>query len=306
VEFKTRDDPLVEAGFFEAHLGAGTGSRGDRPRERKASVPAFAGAVRGGEINEANQFRQQAIHYRIMNKRQRSWGISLMAGAVMLGGIVYYAVCVFPTNEVHSNPAPGRIDVDQKAVAARASAGDPQAQLQMGILGLEKAIRPGEYREAGDWLRQAAEAGMAEAQYQLGALYQSGRLAGQDPTNTVFWLEQAAAQRHVAALYNLGSMYGTGRGVTRDPGAAVRYFRQAAELGDAYAQYNLARRCEDGQGTATDLVEAWKWYALAGSGGIASAKDGKHALESRLTAQQLEHARLSLEQFRKQAAALRK
>ena len=60
-----------------------------------------------------------------------------MAGAVMLGGIVYYAVCVFPTNEVHSNPAPGRIDVDQKAVAARASAGDPQAQLQMGILGLE-------------------------------------------------------------------------------------------------------------------------------------------------------------------------
>ena len=50
VEFKTRDDPLVEAGFFEAHLGAGTGSRGDRPRERKASVPAFAGAVRGAQL----------------------------------------------------------------------------------------------------------------------------------------------------------------------------------------------------------------------------------------------------------------
>ena len=225
---------------------------------------------------------------------------------VVVCGVGYYFVGGLPSDKAHSETDAGRTHVDPKAVAVRASAGDPQAQLQMGIWGLEKAMRPGEYREAGDWLRKAAEAGIADAQYRLGTLYQSGRLAGQDPTNAVSWFEKAAAQRHVAALYNLGSMYGTGRGVTRDPLVAVRYFRQAAELGDAYAQYNLARRCEEGQGTATDLVEAWKWYALAASGGIPSANDGKHALESRLTPQQLEQARRAVEEFRKQAAALRK
>ena len=241
-----------------------------------------------------------------MKKLKGSLVILFAVVAVVLCGAGYYFARVLPANQDHSEPIVGRSDVDQKALAARASAGDSQAQLQMGIWGLDKAIRPGEYREAGDWLRKAAEAGNAEAQYRLGTLYQSGRLAGQDPTNTVFWLEKAAAQRHVAALYNLGSMYGTGRGATKDPKAAVRYFRQAAELGDAYAQYNLARRCEEGQGTATDLVEAWKWYELAISGGIASANDGKRALESRLTPQQLEQARRAVEEFRKQAAALRK
>jgi localization factor PodJL len=249
---------------------------------------------------------EHIVHCRIMKKREWSWVILVVAVVVLVCGVGYYFGGALPTNQVNAKPSAGPTNGDQKAVAARASAGDPQAQLQMGIWGLEKAIRPGEYREAGEWLRKAAEAGIAEAQYRLGTLYQSGRLAGQDPTNTVFWLEKAAAQRHVAALYNLGSMYGTGRGVIRDPQAAVRYFRQAAELGDAYAQFNLARRCEEGQGTATDLVEAWKWYELAASGGIASANDGKRALESRLTRQQLEQARRAAEEFRKQAAAARK
>jgi len=201
--------------------------------------------------------------------------ISFAVVLVVVCGVRYYFVGVLPTNQVHSEPAAGRTDVDPKAVAARASAGEPQTQLQMGILGLEKAIRPVEYREAGEWLRKAAEAGIVEAQYRLGTLYQSGRLAGQDPTNTVFWLEKAAAQRHVAALYNLGSMYGTGRGVTRDPQAAVRYFRQAAELGDAYAQYNLGNMYAEGRGVAKDYIRAHMWFNLAAVHGIQNASDNR-------------------------------
>ncbi len=238
-----------------------------------------------------------------MKKREWSWVIWIAVAVVVVCGVACYLVGVLPTRRDQPEPAAGRTDVDQKAVAARASAGDSQAQLQMGIWGVDKAIRPAEYREAGEWLRKAAEAGLAEAQYRLGTLYQSGHLAGEDPTNAVFWLEKAAAQRHVAALYNLGTMYGTGRGATRDQQAAVRYFRQAAELGDAYAQFNLARRCEEGQGTTLDLVEAWKWYALAASGEVPSANNGKRALESRMTPQQLDQARRAVEEFRKQAAA---
>ena len=238
-----------------------------------------------------------------MNKGKGLLVVSFVVVAVLLaGGVAYYALKLKPTGQDHSQPAVALSEADQKAVAARAIAGDAKAQLQMGIWGLEKAMRPAQYQEAGEWLRKSAETGNAEAQFQLGTLYQSGRIKGQDPTNAVVWLEKAAAQRHVAALYNLGSMYGTGRGAPRDPQAAVRYFRQAAELGDGYAQYNLARRCEEGQGTPKDPVEAWKWYELASSSGIASANDGKRALESRLTPQQLEQARQAVEAFRKQAA----
>lgn len=229
-----------------------------------------------------------------------------LTGAIVIiifGGVYYFLIQKPVDGQANNAPSATLSEADQKAVAAKAAAGDVQAQLQMGKWGIDKALRPAEYRAAADWLQKAADAGNAEAQYQLGALYQAGRLSGQDPTNAVYWLEKAAAQHHVAALYNLGTMYGTGRGAKMDPPTAVRYFREAAELGDAYAQYNLARRCEDGHGTPRDLVEAWKWYSLAGSGGLPSANDGKRALEARLSPEQLDQARKSLAAFQAKASA---
>lgn len=191
---------------------------------------------------------------------------------------------------------------DTNAVAARAVAGDHEAELQMGLWAVESAMRPAQYQEAEQWLRKAAEAGLAEAQFRLGTLYQSGRVTDPGKTNALFWFQKAASQHHVGALFNLGSMYGTGQGVTTDRQAAARYFREAAELGDAYAQFNMARRCAEGQGMPTNLVEGWKWYALAELGGITSAREPKQALESRLTATQLDEARRGVEEVRKRTA----
>lgn len=188
--------------------------------------------------------------------------------------------------------------LDTNAIAARAVAGDHEAELQLGLWTLESAMRPAQYSEAEQWLRKAAEAGLAEAQFRLGTLYQSGRVTDPGKTNALFWFQKAAAQHHVGALFNLGSMYGTGQGVRTDLQAAAHYFREAAELGDAYAQFNMARRCAEGQGMPTNLVEGWKWYALAELGGITSAHEPKKALESRLTAAQLDEAKRGVEEVR--------
>lgn len=223
----------------------------------------------------------------------------------MTSGVIFVAVAAAlriylvgrPAAPVSEHTAP-KPPADTNAVVARAVGGDHEAELQVGLWTLESAVHPAQYGEAEQWLRKAAESGLTEAQFRLGTLYQSGRVSDAGKTNALFWFQKAAAQHHVGALFNLGSMYGTGQGVTRDLQAAARYFGEAAELGDAYAQFNMARRCAEGQGMPTNLVEGWKWYALAELGGLTSAHDPKQALESQMTAAQLEQARRGVEEVR--------
>ena len=238
-----------------------------------------------------------------MNKRRTMLMISGVLLVAVAAALRIYLVGrpAAPVSE-HTAPKP---PVDTNAVVARAVAGDHEAELQVGLWTLDSALRPAQYREAEQWLHKAAEAGVAEAQFRLGTLYQSGRVPDPGNTNALSWFQKAAAQHHVGALFNLGSMYGTGQGVTRDLQAAVRYFREAAELGDAYAQFNMARRYAEGQGMPTNLVEGWKWYALAELGGITSAHEAKKALESQLTAAQLDQARRGVEEVRSRTTETR-
>jgi TPR repeat protein len=228
-------------------------------------------------------------------------GVILVAASAAL--VIYLAGgTAAPVSEGSTASKP---PADTNAVVARAVAGDHEAELQLGLWTLESAMRRPQYLEAEQWLRKAAEAGLAEAQFRLGTLYQSGRVSDAGNTNALFWFQKAAAQHHVGALFNLGSMYGTGQGVARDLQASARYFTEAAELGDAYAQFNMARRCAEGQGIPTNLVEGWKWYALSELGGISSAHGPKQALESQLTAAQLEQARRGVEEVRSRTAQAR-
>ncbi len=231
----------------------------------------------------------------------KKWLLAAVAVASLL--VIGFAALTSSDRPRNTEVKPKEPDQD---VLARAAAGDPQAQLQVGNWSLEKAIRPEDYRQAAMWLRKAAESGNPEAQCRLGMLYQSGRVTDGGNTNALFWYQKAAAQSHVTALYNLGMAYGTGQGVTRDDRAAARFLRQAAQLGDPYAQFNMGRRCAEGQGIATNLVEAWQWFALAESGGITSAREPKHAVEARLTTAELEQAKRAAEAIRKQLAAAQK
>jgi TPR repeat protein len=269
------------------------------PNSNKA-IRQIANLYAQNEGNRNNRCFRKVIY---MSKQRIVRLVLIIFILGVIGAMVFYFTGRLPKSEdvAETTPLPA---ANKEAIAAKASAGDHQAELQMGLLELDAARRPDDYRRAEEWLRKSAEAGLAEAQYRLGTLYQSGRVTEPVKTNALYWFEKAAAQHHMAALFNLGSMYGMGEGVAKNPQLAVRYFREAAEMGDGYAQFNLGRRYLEGQGIATNLVEAWKWFDLAESGGIEGVLDKKRNVEARLTPAELDQARKAAEEVRKQLPRL--
>jgi len=73
----------------------------------------------------------------------------------------------------------------------------------------------------------------------------------------------------------------------------VSWYRKAAEQGDADAQFKLGSSYAGGRGAPKDDEVACFWLLLAKAGGSDLAAQGCDAIESRLTAQQLERAQLA-------------
>ena len=80
-------------------------------------------------------------------------------------------------------------------------------------------------------LRARAEAGVPGAQFNLGVMYAEGRGVPQDEAAAVSWYRLAADQGLAEAQFNLGGMYAEGRGVSQDGAVAARWYRLAAAQG---------------------------------------------------------------------------
>jgi hypothetical protein len=82
----------------------------------------------------------------------------------------------------------------------------------------EPAARAGSYMAR-------AKAGDPAAQYDVGVLYARGDGLVQDYASAFSWFHAAAAQGNVAAQYNLGVLYAEGRGVSADQSEALNWYR---------------------------------------------------------------------------------
>jgi hypothetical protein len=102
--------------------------------------------------------------------------------------------------------------------------------------------KKGNYTEAVNWFRKAAEQGLVAAQCNLGLCYALGRGVAKDESEGVNWFRKAAEQGHARAQYYLGVCYERGRGVAKDESEAVNWYRKAAEQGDVFAVRELKRR----------------------------------------------------------------
>jgi TPR repeat protein len=192
----------------------------------------------------------------------------------------------------------------ETALAARAKAGDPEAQTEYGIaLAQGGPGVPPDPAKAERWWLLAAQKGAAEAQYRLGCLAVApGRF---DAMTASGWFEKAAAQGHVYATVELASLYERGEGLARNPALAEKLYRQAAGQGDLLARlrlglfherrgardealrwyraaaemdhpgacYRLGQLLAAGESQAAgDLVEAARWYRAAALSGHAQAQ----------------------------------
>ncbi len=146
------------------------------------------------------------------------------------------AACALAPLGATAQTASASVNVDS-ALLAKANAGDPAAQVQVG--------------------EQYAHAAATEH-------YRT--VATQDYQQAAAWYLKAANQKfidgelHLAALYRDG-----GNGFPRDMEQAAAWYLKAANQGDVFAQGTLAVLYSMGQGVPHDDAEAYFWFDIAAS-----------------------------------------
>lgn len=134
-------------------------------------------------------------------------------------------------------------------------------------------------------LEAAATAGNAQAQAQLGEQLLRGDRIAKDGSRGLALLEQAARAGVASAAFRIGMLLDNGEGVVGDRTRAVEYFRAAAAGGVAEAYHNVGAAYASAHGVKRDYVEALGWLILSTKHG--ASIDAERAVRDRI--QQLKH-----------------
>jgi TPR repeat protein len=162
----------------------------------------------------------------------------------------------------------GRVKAKEiPAIEQKATAGDAQAQLLLGMLSaMGCGIVPRDHAKSLFWYHKAADQGSSMALNQIGIYYD--RLAGHDKAEAFKWYRKAAEHKDAVAQYNVGSMYQSGEGVEQDGLEAAAWYEGAVENGyhegldRLVSLYNKGeamptRSLEDNQKAGLRLLESW-------------------------------------------------
>lgn len=98
----------------------------------------------------------------------------------------------------------------------------------------------------------------------------------------------------------IGVMYAMGLGVERDDVRAFEWYLRSSLKGHPGAQSGLGWYYEVGRGVnGIDLVRAYLWYGLSAIGGDPDAAISIQEVVKKMTPEQIEHAKLLIEDYRK-------
>jgi TPR repeat protein len=159
-------------------------------------------------------------------------------------------------------------DPEFQALLAKAAAGDPEMQFELGFYYYngdisasgEYEFTDDEYAKANYWWTKAAEQNHTNAQYNLGTCYLHGRGAERDCTKAVCWYGKAAEQGHAGAQFVMGYCCFHGIEMESDAEKAVFWLMRAAKQGNANAWYYMGECCRTGTGVVKDDQKAADWY----------------------------------------------
>jgi|GEM_PF-1731215 len=186
------------------------------------------------------------------------------------------------------------------ALEKAASAGDKNAQFQLGVIyhdgtGVEKDMA-----KALEWLEKAAAQGEVRAQFNAGLMRYRGEGAKQNLTKALQWFEKAAQAGNGRAAFSIGLMYYRGEGVEPDFTKAAAAFNKAALTGIPDAQFNLGVMAVKGEGIKQDLVTALAWFLLAQESGDTKVGTAIATIEPQMTPEQISDAKKLSIALRKQ------
>ncbi|MGN6149598.1 MAG: TetR family transcriptional regulator [Rhizomicrobium sp.] len=233
----------------------------------------------------------------------------LVAGLILvffvLGAMVSYAIgentgrstpirVVVPRSALQHKSPPAKtaaLATPLDKLSALASAGNPRAELLIGLRYLKGDGVAIDKREAAKWILKASAAHDPMAQYWTAELFQHGDGVAPDAAEALRWYEAAAGQGNRQAMHDLGVAYAEGIGTQKDYDESARWFAKAAALGLTNSQFNLAVLYERGEGVKQDLTQAYKWYAIAAASGDAESKTRIDAIASQMPESKLAAAK---------------
>jgi TPR repeat protein len=218
---------------------------------------------------------------------------SAIVGACIAFVFIFGAVIAFALGEHVGRAAPVRIIAARHAelklplasldrLSALAKAGDPQAELLIGLRYLKGQSVAVNAPVAAKWIRKAA-AHDPVAQYWMGRITEQGEGVSADAAEALRWYQAAAASGNRDAMYNLGVASAEGLGTQRDFAQSALWFTKAASLGVTNAQFNLAVLYERGEGVVQSLPDAYKWYAIAAVNGDSESLQRADAIATQLS-----------------------
>jgi localization factor PodJL len=166
--------------------------------------------------------------------------------------------------EYSDNRKMALVEGGESALMQAVNAGNPVAQLQLGL----SKIETGELEGGVELIRAAANQEQPAALYRLAKLYETGQGVGQDAKTARQLTERAARGGNRIAMHDLALYHAEGRGgVEVDMPTAAKWFEKAAERGVVDSQFNLGVLFESGQGLPQDMESALVWYSVAGAQG---------------------------------------
>jgi TPR repeat protein len=153
--------------------------------------------------------------------------------------------------------------------------------LALSPVGARAGMTPPEVEQFEKCKRQAS-AGDAEAQRELGELYYLGIGVQRDDSAAFSWYLKSAEKGNIQAHWEVGMCYQYATGVAKDYLKAAENYRKAAEQGFVPAQTCLAECYKKGVGVLKDEVEALAYYSLAARTNDNARKD-RDSLEKEMS-----------------------
>ncbi len=179
------------------------------------------------------------------------------------------------------------VDAGSSDLAIAANAGNPIAQLQLGL----SKIEGGALEDGVTLIRAAAGSDQPAALYRLAKLYETGQGVGQDAKTAHQLTERSARGGNRIAMHDLALYYTDENGVIPvDMLTAAKWFEKAAKHGVVDSQFNLGLLLETGQGLEQDMEAALFWYSIAGAQGDQMAAGRVGILRKALSQEQLTRA----------------
>ena len=130
------------------------------------------------------------------------------------------------------------------------------------------AYKLGDFQTAFDLWHPLAEAGNPSAQVYIGLMYNQGHSVNQDDSEAAKWYTLASDQGYAPAKWRLAVLYHHGSGLPQNYQKSAELYDYVARKGDFYAQKMLGVIFSQGLGVQKDNIIAHLWFHISAENGL--------------------------------------